>query len=184
MVRDSCIHLYATFEYLVNLFKKPLTKEFQYRKITKSMNIIRSKFSNMMNIGVPIVISTILLASVAGKLTTLDQFVRVLSKTFGTTYSWDRVLAVIIICFELSTAVTLLVPRWRQLGSSACAILLLSFLSFHALKWIDNISVPCLCFGALYKVQPLHAVLLSSAMLVGNEYIRQTSSGIPAKENS
>lgn len=130
------------------------------------------------------VISVTLLASVAGKLTSLDQFLRVLSNTFGTAYPWDRVIAALVICFELSTAVTLLIPRLRAFGSNACTLLLLSFLSFHALKWIDKIAVPCMCFGAVYKIQPLYAILLSLVMLAGNEYIRQTSSGNSAMENS
>jgi hypothetical protein len=152
-----------------------LTILFGCHKMSASMNRRLAVFQSWLRVAAPLVISVILALSVFGKLSPLDQFVRVLSKTFGITSPLDRILAILVIGFELSTAIALLVPKWRNPGTSACTVLILCFISFHVLKWIDKVPVPCLCFGAMYKVQPLYAVLMSTAMLVANEYAKNSS---------
>ncbi len=118
------------------------------------------------------ILATILTSSIILKLGSLDQFLRVISKTFGMPLIWSQALGLGVIAIEMFAVLALARKKTRNIGLLACSSLFASFICFHLLKIMFQIAVPCTCFGAFYKMSPSTGVVLSLILFVTSESLR------------
>lgn len=72
---------------------------------------------------------------------------------------------VLLLVTEYLMAPLLLIPKTRQPALNAVAVLCSMFLTYSTWRWMQGISVPCTCFGALLRIEPWQSILLNIGLL-------------------
>jgi uncharacterized membrane protein len=70
-----------------------------------------------------------------------------------------------IIVIELSVSLGLCVPAWRKPALQMALVLVCTFFSYSVWRWMQNIPIPCTCFGPLLKMPPYQSLLLNLFLL-------------------
>jgi hypothetical protein len=110
-------------------------------------------------------IATMFTATALVKILSFKQFCDTISASLlfpSTTASLP--VAILIIAAEFITAALLLISATRILGIVLATTLSLVFVGFHSWEWLEGLTAPCTCFGAIYKAD--HASMIG-LLLVG-----------------
>ena len=74
-------------------------------------------------------------------------------------------IGVLLLVTEYLVALLLLIPKTRLSALHAASVLCGLFAAYSTWRWMKGISVPCTCFGALFKLEPWQSLLLNTALL-------------------
>ena len=72
---------------------------------------------------------------------------------------------VLLVVTEYLVALLLLIPKTRQPALNAAIVLCSVFIAYSTWRWMQGISVPCTCFGALFKMEPWQSIIINSFIL-------------------
>lgn len=100
------------------------------------------------------------------KLTLIDQFKDVVKTIIPGLRAMAPAICFIVIGCEVLTAVTLLVPRSRQIGMILTCALSAAFAAVNLIRINEGIHAPCSCFGKIFVMSPVAALVLDIAMLL------------------
>ena len=78
---------------------------------------------------------------------------------------------VLLVVTEYLIALLLIFPKTRQPALNAAVVLCSVFIAYSTWRWMQGISVPCSCFGALFTIQPWQSILLNTGLIVVCAYI-------------
>lgn len=73
--------------------------------------------------------------------------------------------AVFLLILEYLLSILLLAPKTRVPALYAACALISIFVAYSTWRWMQGITIPCHCFGVLYKVDPWQAILLNLVLL-------------------
>ena len=73
---------------------------------------------------------------------------------------------VLLVVTEYLVALLLPIPKTRQPALNAATVLCNVFIAYSTWRWMQGISVPCSCFGALFKLDPWQSILINIFLLV------------------
>lgn len=115
--------------------------------------------------GISIFLALVFIVAAIAKIESYEDFQVTLSRSqlLGTGYA--NTVAPLIIGVELATAFGLLIPKLRRFALPVVAALCCVFISYSAWRWARHISVPCSCFGALFRMTPPQAIALNLGLL-------------------
>lgn len=95
------------------------------------------------------------------------------------------VVGATVIILELAVLGLLLPnPRVRQSALAIAVFLCCTFLAYSAWRWLENIQVPCHCFGTLFTLEPYQSVLLNVVLLLLASSLFNLHDSNPAKEHA
>jgi uncharacterized membrane protein YphA (DoxX/SURF4 family) len=77
----------------------------------------------------------------------------------------SAIAAVIIVVAEAAFGIGILLPKLHRTSLQALCLLCCSFISYSMWRWLQNIDVPCHCFGIFFNLKPYQAILLNCALL-------------------
>ena len=73
---------------------------------------------------------------------------------------------VLLIVTEYLVALLLLLPKTRMPALHSATILCSGFVAYSTWRWMQGIAVPCHCFGALFKLEPLQSITLNFFLIM------------------
>ncbi len=72
---------------------------------------------------------------------------------------------VLLVVTEYLVALLLLIPKTRQPALNAAIVLCSVFIAYSTWRWMQGISVPCSCFGALFKMEPWQSIIFNGSLV-------------------
>lgn len=88
--------------------------------------------------------------------------------------AWVRPAGVVLLISELVVALGLLYPPLRRVALMSMAVMISLFLAYALWRWVQNIPVPCHCFGALLTMTAPQALLLNLVLLTAVGWLLAT----------
>jgi uncharacterized membrane protein YphA (DoxX/SURF4 family) len=110
-------------------------------------------------------LALIFLTAGLAKIQRFDEFESTLVASRLVPLYQARLAATALIVLELVLAASLLHPRTRTTALQTAALLICVFIGYSAWRWMQNIPVPCHCFGVLFTMTPWQAILFNLALL-------------------
>jgi uncharacterized membrane protein YphA (DoxX/SURF4 family) len=95
----------------------------------------------------------------------LSQFVGTLTASGLVSLSLAPFVATLIIVMELAAGIGLLIPSLRAQALYVLLMLLPTFLFYSIWRQVQHIEVPCNCFGAIFKIDPIPSAILNTGLL-------------------
>ena len=77
-----------------------------------------------------------------------------------------RQAGMLLIVTEYLVSLLLIFPKTRQPTLNVAATLCSVFIAYSTWRWQQGISVPCTCFGALFRLEPWQSILLNTGLLI------------------
>lgn len=112
-----------------------------------------------------IVVAAVFLSAAVSKTSRFSEFQATLMASRLIPQLAVVVFARCIIIAELALSIALLSAATRKVSLWGLIFLVSIFLSYNAWRWIENIAVPCTCFGLLFNITPLQSVFLNVSLL-------------------
>lgn len=119
-------------------------------------------------------LARLLLAGVFGtaataKMQSMGDFERTLMASHLVPTALVSASATAVVSLEIVVAVGLLAPLLRPavqiISLKIATVISATFLSYSAWRWVEDIPVPCQCFGVLFRIDPPFAILLNLFLL-------------------
>jgi hypothetical protein len=80
-------------------------------------------------------------------------------------------VATLLLVFEYLISVLLLLPATRRPALHSAAVLVCIFISYSVWRWLQDIHVPCSCFGLLFKLAPSNMILVDLLLMSAIVYL-------------
>lgn len=120
------------------------------------------------------------------KMQSMGDFERTLMASHLVPTALVSASAAVVISLELVVAVGLLAPLLRPnlqiISLKMAAVISATFLSYSAWRWVEDIPVPCQCFGVLFRIDPPFAILLNLFLLAIAFYALSGSGPMSTRE--
>ncbi|MBS1718455.1 MAG: hypothetical protein JSS72_12065 [Armatimonadetes bacterium] len=112
-------------------------------------------------LGSRLLISVCLLVAFTGKIVALDRFISTVHSLKVLPPEMIVPLVLIILALELAIATGLLWKRTLALASAAALGLFAVFCAYALYRIVAHVTVPCYCFGPLFRLEPKYQLLAS-----------------------
>ena len=110
-------------------------------------------------------LAAVFLVSSGAKISAYEDFQVTLLRSQLLVNGYGNTVARLIIGIEIATALGLLIPKVRLFALRVMAGLCCVFIAYSTWRWVRHISVPCSCFGALFRMTPAQAIALNLGLL-------------------
>lgn len=114
---------------------------------------------------ISIFLAAVFVVAASAKISGYENFQVTLVRSQLLGKGYESMVAPLTIGIELAIAVALLIPKLRPFAVRAMGGLCCVFISYSAWRWARHISVPCSCFGALFRMTPPQAIALNLGLL-------------------
>jgi uncharacterized membrane protein YphA (DoxX/SURF4 family) len=87
--------------------------------------------------------------------------------------------AVFLLSLEYLLSVLVLLPTTRLPALRAATVLVSVFAAYSTWRWMQGISVPCHCFGVLFKLDPWQALILNGVLIIALAHLTSVFALMP-----
>ncbi len=115
-------------------------------------------------------LSMVFLAAAVAKTTAFRELEATLAASKLVPVLLTSQAGVLLVVTEYLVALLLLIPKTRQPALNAATVLCSVFIAYSTWRWMQGISVPCHCFGALFKMEPWQSIVFNFCLLFIGAY--------------
>ena len=112
-----------------------------------------------------IVLAIVFGTAAAAKIQGFNNFESTIVASLLVPQGWTRFGAVLIVTLEVILTIGLFIPTLRKSSLQLLAAMVSVFIGYSLLRGLQNIPIPCHCFGALFTMTPLQSFLLNVGLV-------------------
>lgn len=113
-----------------------------------------------------LILSFVFAIAVISKISSIPQFEATVAYSNLIRSDFVMTATILLLLLELFLVVLLLIKRFEREAVFGILILSSIFFSYSIWRYLDKIKVPCNCFGALFKMEPWHGVLINTLIIM------------------
>ncbi len=133
---------------------------------------VRRKVHTWVNHALCILLSLVFLTAAIAKTTAFRELEATLAASKLVPVLLTSQAGVLLVVTEYLVALLLLIPKTRQPALQAATVLCSVFIAYSTWRWMQGISVPCHCFGTLFKLEPWQSSSLNLGILTISANVR------------
>ncbi len=128
-----------------------------------------------------IVLAIVFGTAAAAKIQGFNNFESTLVASLLVSQGWTRFGAVLIVTLEVVLTIGLFIPTLRKSSLQLLAAMVSVFIGYSFWRGLQQIPIPCHCFGALFTMTPLQSLLLNLGLLSLMIWVLLKISKIPSQ---
>lgn len=127
----------------------------------RSSESVRASAYDFVSLILTYLLASLLMWASVAKATYIQQFQDSLLASYLVPRSVVAPFSVAMIAIEAIIAVALILPKTRSVGSTASLLLSGLFVGYGMWRLLQNIGVPCSCFGPFLSLTPLQSLIVA-----------------------
>ena len=113
-----------------------------------------------------VVLAVVFGTAAVAKIQKFPEFLSTLTASHLIPNGYEQIVGKFIVSIEIIILTSLFFQKYRKIAINLVLFLCSAFISYSFWRWIQDISVPCHCFGTLFSMAPWQSAILNSVLLL------------------